>query len=97
MSKKNQGAFLDLCEAALDDAFNAIKADMEGVPYQSKIKWPKIKYYHLEALKDHTRYIDAGIGGFEQQIKKGQIIKTQDISIHSLDIKNFKIIKETEE
>lgn len=88
-------AFEKMAEIFINDAFEKIKADALGTTHISELDSDKLKhtFYILECIKDHTRFIDAGIGGKQIEMYIGDIVRTQDISIHNLNIDNFKIIK----
>lgn len=88
-----KSAFEKFCKEVVQDAINAATAELMEKPYISKIIWPDQVIYTLECLEDHTRYIDAGIGGISVPMKKGDTLETQDLSIHSLDISKFKILR----
>ena len=91
MKKNNIGAFEEAAALLFQDVFYKIKAELSGTPY-IPLDLPKSTYYTLEALEDHTRHIDAGIGGASVPVKAGDIITTQDISIHSLDISKYRLL-----
>jgi hypothetical protein len=88
-----KSSFESLAELAIQDGINAAIASIEGKPYTPKIEWPDQEFHILECLEDHTRRIDAGLGGISVPMKKGDIIEAQDLSIHSLDISKFKMIR----
>lgn len=95
MSEDEGSYFKKMARLSIDDAFNIIKSELSGEPYQP-IEWPKSKYYILYCLENHTRHIDAGIGGAHVECKIGDIIETQDLSIHSVDISKWRLLR-TEE
>ena len=89
MNNAHKTAFQRAAEFLIDDAMKSL-VDPEHSPF----KPPPSRFYVVEALENHIRHIDAGIGGVRQNISKGQILEVTDLSIHSLDMSKFILLKE---
>lgn len=86
----SKGAFADAARFIIQDTIKGM-LNPAHKPYVS----PPSKYYKLVCTNTHLRHIDAGIGGIVTQVQAGDIIYTQDISIHSVDMRYFIIEAET--